>query len=219
MSFLPAKIEKLDDEEIKDYIERLYIYYLEELKTEDFKYKNCFIYHSSEPDVENKDGGFWHIITKDYLKQEQGRVGKNSKVAVVLPCKADNGMMVCIHLCQKFHDYDPYRLDEVKYQDGISVEPRFICLNRCERITWIKAIVKEAEKNPDKFKIWKKKVRGHQINTHIWYEEEDFLIVLGRWKDESKYNMITSFVTNYTGKRRQCEKDYKKYVKNNSNPI
>lgn len=40
----------------------------------------------------------------------------------------------------------------------------------------------------------------------------------GKRRDETKYNMITSFVTNYKGKR-QCEKDFAKYIKNGNNPI
>lgn len=219
MSFLPPKIQKEDSEEISDYINRLYEYYLQELKTEDFNYQGLFIYHNTEPDVENKDGGFWHIITKDFYKEDIGRVGANKRKPVDLPCKAENGMMVCDHICKKFHKYDPYRLNEVKYSDEKIADPRFICLNRCERISWIKALVKEAEVSPSKFKIWEKRSRNHQVNIHIWYEEEDFLIVLGRWKDETKYNMITSFVTNYTGKRRQCEKDFAKYIKNGNTPI
>lgn len=211
MSFLPERIYIKTDETIKEYVERLHNYYLEELKTEKFTYNNLFIYHNTEPDIDNKDGGFWHIITKDYLNQKR-RV-------VSIPCKASNGMMICTHLCNEFHSYDPYRTEEIFYNNGKKVDPRFICLNRCERISWIKPIIKESEINPNKFKIWEKRARSHQIKTHIWYEEEDFLIVLGRWRNELKYNMITSFITNYKQKRKECEKNYQKYLNNDKNPI
>ena len=213
-NFLPDKLNKNLEENIKDYIKRLYQYYLKELKTEDFSYKGIFIYHKSEPDVDGMDGGFWHLITKDYFKNEPKRVGNNSKRSISLPCLAGNGMMVCNHICREFHKYDPYRTEEIYLKSGEKAEPRFICLNRCERISWIKAIIKKAESNPEIFKIWERQ-EGNQTKIHIWYEEEDFLIVIGKWKNENKYNMITSFITNYPDKRKSCEKEYQKYINEN----
>ena len=211
MSIIPDFIEMEKNEDIEVYINRLHDYYLEELKTEDFSYEGKFIYHKSEPDVDGKDGGFWHMITKDFLDQK--------KRPVSIPCKASNGMMVCTHFCHTFQSYDPYRTKQVFRSSGQKEKPRFICLNRCKRINWIKPIIKKAESNPELFKIWKKRIRPNQVNTHIWLEEEDFLIVLGRWKDSNNYNMITSFVTNYKAKKKQCNKDHEKYLKNNYNPI
>lgn len=211
MCFLPNKMEKENNEDTRDYIDRLYSYYQIELKGQEFSYSGYFIYHKTEPVVDGKEGGFWHIITKEYLDQ--------SKNVVPLPCLAANGMMVCNHICREFQDYDPYRTQEVYYANGNKATPRFICLNRCERINWIKSIIKEAERNPALFKIWDKRYKTHQVNTHIWYEKESFIIVLSKWKQEIKYNFVTSFVTNYQRKIEQCEKDYRRYIKNGKQPI
>jgi len=214
-SFLPDMMPKKDNETTQEYIDRLYEFYELELKGADFSFQSRFVYHKTEPSVLEKDGGFWHIITKEYYEnKEKNKIAK-------LPCKDDNGFMVCTHLCKTYQEFDPYRIETIRDRAGKIVDPRFICLNRAERITWIKALIKEAEKNPEIFKIWEKKKDGspNQINTHIWYEEEAYLIVLGRWKNEEKYNMITSFVVNYKFKRQQLEKDYQRYLQNGKNPV
>ncbi|MBN2858085.1 MAG: hypothetical protein JXN63_06765 [Candidatus Delongbacteria bacterium] len=211
MTFLPDKIEKLDTETVQVYIDRLYEYYLQELKSDDFTYEGLFIYHKTQPAVDGKDGGFWHIVTKEYLDQ--------NKRPITLPCIAKNGFPVCMHPCRLFQEYDPWRTVRITYPDGKTAPPRYLCLNRCERINWIKPIIKEAERNPDNLKIWDKKYSDNQINRHIWYERQSYLIVLGRWKNESKYNLLTSFATEYNDKKSQCQKEYQRYINNGNQPI
>ncbi|MBN2771779.1 MAG: hypothetical protein JXR90_13885 [Spirochaetes bacterium] len=211
MTFLPDKMEKLSTETALEYIDRLYAYYLEELKADDFRYKGKFIYHKTQPTVDGKDGGFWHIITKEYLDKYNA--------PIILPCTAKNGFPVCMHPCRIFQDYDPFRTEQITYTNGNTAQPRYICMNRCERINWIKPIIKEAENNPANLKIWEKQYSANQINTHIWYEQKSYLIVLGRWKKEDKYNLLTSFATEYNDKKRQCQKEYQRYINNGNQPL
>lgn len=210
---VPAPIIEKNTKSIKEYIEILYKYFIEEILTDEFTYYGLRIIPAEQPNVDRKHGGFWHLITKDYLKE--------NGYSVDLPCR-DGNFPVCQHNCKKFHDYDPFRTleylpfnEEQKKND----KPRHICINRCERLSWVKAIIKMAEKNDSNIQIWEKNYRNNEVRTNIWCEEMNFLIILSKREGKNYYRLVTTFVTHYKDARARYEKEYENYLKNGKTPI
>ena len=59
--------------------------------------------------------------------------------------------------------------------EGSIEEERLLCTYRCERITYPKPIIDNS--NDECLKIWTEP-RGGEKRIHIWYEDENYLVVL-----------------------------------------
>jgi hypothetical protein len=68
-------------------------------------------------------------------------------------------------------------------------------------------------------KIWDKLHKSNTIRRHIWFEQESYIVILSKWKNETVYKFVSSFVTDYNNIRRRYEKEYQRYIRNGNQPI
>lgn len=92
-------------------------------------------------------------------------------------------------------------------QEGPSEDERIPDLRRCERITWISWMIKNATKD-DRIS-WLEEVRRSSRDVLIWLEAEDYLVVLSKRK--GYYLLKTAYLTNKPHKRRGLRKKREKY--------
>jgi hypothetical protein len=84
---------------------------------------------------------------------------------------------------------------------------RELDLRRCERITWVKQILQNL--NKDCLKIWRER-RNSKNRIVIWHEKMDFALVL---QEESKvYRLVTTFNTAAPKYRTDNNNAYKQYI-------
>ena len=75
-------------------------------------------------------------------------------------------------------------------------------LRRCERITWLRAIIEHAGSD-DRIDVWHNTLRG-EVRYYLWFDEE-YLIVLA---DRRKYfQLITAFTTEPEHTRRKLRRE------------
>lgn len=98
-------------------------------------------------------------------------------------------------------------------QEGPSEDERIPDFRRCERITWISWMIKNATKD-DRISWWEE-VRGSSRDVLIWLEaQEDYLVVLSKRK--GYYLLKTAYLANKPHKRKGLRKNRGKYWAQNA---
>jgi hypothetical protein len=92
---------------------------------------------------------------------------------------------------------------------------RELCLRRCERIEWIRAII-EHHDDPAVL-VWEKEQKTSKkttVRTHLFLEQENFLIVL----EEIKWGhyLITAIYVDNPNQKKKHLKAYKKFTNTSS---
>lgn len=87
-------------------------------------------------------------------------------------------------------------------------DERYPNLRRCERIRWPRPIIEHHEELC--IKVWENQRRG-KSNVCIWYEEVDYLVVLGRRRD---YMLLLSAYPVQPHTKRRLRREYEAYIAN-----
>lgn len=95
--------------------------------------------------------------------------------------------------------------------EGKVEEDRQPDIRRCERIGWPKPIIENNESL--ELKIWAEKRRGNK-RIHIWFEEEDYLVVL-----DDRKSYILPWTAYFIEKDHERKKLYKRWERNQGNAI
>jgi len=93
-------------------------------------------------------------------------------------------------------------------QEGLVEEKRTPDFRRCERITWIKAIIENA--NDPKIKKWQKQ-KGRHIRQLLWLEEVEYLVILENRK--THWLLITAYCTTREHTKNKLRKEYESSLK------
>ena len=81
-------------------------------------------------------------------------------------------------------------------------------LRRCERIRWVRAIIENSD-NPS-IKVWENE-RKNEKRVCLWYEEEDYLVVLAKRKG---YCILwTAYFIDKEHTKEKLRKEYEAYKK------
>ena len=92
-------------------------------------------------------------------------------------------------------------------QEGPSEDERTPDLRRCERISWISWMIRNATKD-DRISWWEE-VRGSYRDVLLWLEQEDYLVVLSKRK--GYYLLKTAYIANKPHKKRGLRKNRDKF--------
>lgn len=79
-------------------------------------------------------------------------------------------------------------------------------MRRCERLVWVRPSIENAHLPP--VLCWDYVEGDKTIKTYIWLKEEDFVIILKKYRDETR-RLVTSFYVDYPSKRRNLEMKYR----------
>ena len=94
---------------------------------------------------------------------------------------------------------------------GEKEDEREIDISRCERIKYPKVIIENF--NDAKIKCWKNK-RGRNSNILLYFEEENYLVVLS---DRGDYVLPwTAYIVNYKNQKVKLLNEYERYKKDNA---
>jgi hypothetical protein len=88
-------------------------------------------------------------------------------------------------------------------------------LRRCERLSWIRAIIE----NPEKPEVldWDYKEGDGSVKTYLWLKDLDFLVLLKKYRD-GRRRLITSYHVDYPHKRRRLQNKYMKRIEKPERP-
>lgn len=87
---------------------------------------------------------------------------------------------------------------------------RFPDLRRCERLSWVKALIEKA-RSP-KVLAWDYEEGDLTIKTYVWLKEYDFIVIMKKYPDD-KRRLITSFYVDKFYKRKDFERKYANRIK------
>jgi hypothetical protein len=97
--------------------------------------------------------------------------------------------------------------------EGKAEDERLPDLRRCERIRWPRPIIEHAD--TPIVKVWENKRKRDQ-RICVWFEEEEYLVVLARRKG---YVVLwTAYLVTRPHTRRKLQREYKAYIKANAAP-
>lgn len=101
---------------------------------------------------------------------------------------------------RKFYPPGRKHTDEGRYPD----------LRRCERLTWVKAVIENAG-SPGVL-AWDYEEGDLTIKTYLWLKNYDFTVILKKYPD-NKRRLITSFYVDKPYKRQDFERKYANRIK------
>lgn len=87
---------------------------------------------------------------------------------------------------------------------------REICLRRCERISWVKAIIENYEE--PQVLVWEKEQatsKRRAIRTYLFLEQENFLVILQELKHG--HYMVTAIYVDIPHQKRKHLKEHKEF--------
>ncbi|MCH7499999.1 MAG: hypothetical protein IH886_08320 [Nitrospinae bacterium] len=80
-------------------------------------------------------------------------------------------------------------------------------MRRCERLTWVKAIIENS--NQPEVLEWDYKEGDGSVKTYLWLKNYDFVVIMKKYRDGGR-RLITSFYVEYSHTRKNLEKKYNK---------
>jgi hypothetical protein len=108
----------------------------------------------------------------------------------------------------------PRAFSHITTEENRETKERELCLRRCERIAWIRAIIEHYE-DPVVL-VWEKEQRTSKkiaTRTYLFLKEEDFLVILQEIKHG--HYMITAIYVDNPNQKRKHLKAYEKSKKPN----
>jgi len=108
----------------------------------------------------------------------------------------------------------PQAFTHITTEENRQTKQRELCLRRCERIAWIKAVIEHA--NDPKILVWEREQKTSKrraVRTFLFLENEDFLVIL----QEIKWGhyLITAIYVDNPNQKRKHLKAYETYKKAN----
>ena len=108
----------------------------------------------------------------------------------------------------------PQAFSHITTEENRQTKQRELCLRRCERIAWIKAVIENS--NDPKVLVWEKEQHTSKriaARTFLFLEDEDFLVIL----QEIKWGhyLITAIYVDNPNQKRKHRKAYEAYKKAN----
>lgn len=136
------------------------------------------------------------IFTRDFITTTPTFRGKS-----ILHDKTDDGGK-------------PQAFTHITTEENRQTKQRELCLRRCERIAWIKAVVENAD--DPRVLMWEKEQktsRRRATRTFLFLEDKDFLVIL----QEIKWGhyLITAIYVDNPNQKRKHLKAYEAYKKAN----
>ena len=89
-------------------------------------------------------------------------------------------------------------------------EDRYPDLRRCERLTWIRALIEKA--GDSSVLAWDYEEGDLTIKTYLWLKDHDFAVIMKKYPNNSR-RLITSFYMDKPYIRKDFEKKYTKRIK------
>lgn len=148
-------------------------------------------------DVEAYIARLFELFEKDFIKTSPTFRGKK----VLYDKKDDSGK--------------PQAFTHITTEQNHQTKQRELCLRRCERITWIKAVIENAD--DEKVLVWEKEQKTSKrrdIRTFLFLADEDFLVIL----QEIKWGhyLITAIYVDNPNQKRKHLRAYAAYEKSRS---
>ncbi|HBB56780.1 TPA: hypothetical protein DEW47_03150 [Patescibacteria group bacterium] len=145
-------------------------------------------------DAEAYIARLFEIFERDFIKSSPAFRGKR----VLFDKKDDGGK--------------PQAFTHITTEENWQTKEREICLRRCERIAWIKAVIEN--ENDQKVLVWEKEQKTGKrwaTRTFLFLEEGDFLVILQEIK-HGHYLITAIYVDNPNQKRKhlKAHASYKK---------
>jgi len=136
------------------------------------------------------------VFTRDFITNTPIFQGKK----VLHDKKDDNGK--------------PQAFSHITTEENCQTKQRELCLRRCERIAWIKAVIENS--NDQKVLVWKKEQNTSKrgaVRIFLFLENEDFLVIL----EETKWvrYLVTAIYVDNPNQKRKHQKAYESYEKTN----
>ena len=108
----------------------------------------------------------------------------------------------------------PQAFTHITTEENCQTKQRELCIRRCERIAWIKAVIENS--NDPKVLVWEKEQHTSKriaARTFLFLEDEDFLVIL----QEIKWGhyLITAIYVDSPNQKRKHLKAYEAYKKAN----
>lgn len=96
--------------------------------------------------------------------------------------------------------------------EGDREDERIPDIQRCERIRWPKPVIEHSGDNS--IKIWENTRRRHEPRILLWFEQEDYLVVLAR---RSGYILFwTAYLVKQSHQKQKLENEYQAFKKANA---
>lgn len=145
--------------------------------------------------IENKAEIFWHAASIE----EKTRLD-------IQPCINDQASVLCANNCIE-------ALDAIVMENGIEREK---CIYRAVRVHWIRAIIDMYNDGDSRVKYWEKVNSNKRNRIYLRYQEAelDYLVIFDD-KSAKRVQLITGYPIFFISAKRDYEKDYNNYQKNN----
>lgn len=101
---------------------------------------------------------------------------------------------------RKFYPVEQKYIDEDRYPD----------LRRCERLSWVKALVEKADER--EILSWDYEEGDSTIKTYIWLKDYNFTVIMKKYSD-NKRRLVTSFYVDKSYIRKGFERKYENRIK------
>ncbi len=101
---------------------------------------------------------------------------------------------------RKFYPPGQTYIDEDRYPD----------LRRCERLTWVRALIENAE--APEVMAWDYEEGDADIKTYVWFKGYDFVVIMKKVRNNRR-RLITSFYVDKEYKRQDFERKYQNRIK------
>lgn len=109
----------------------------------------------------------------------------------------------------------PSAFVHITTEENRNTTEREICLRRCERISWIRAIIENCEE--PQVLVWEKEQatsKRRAIRTYLFLEQEDFLVILQEIKHG--HYMVTAIYVDSPHQKRKHLKEHKEFKEKGS---
>ncbi len=173
------------DKNIKSIIDEKYIFYLQHIKLDNIYINHENIKWKKYPLVDNYDGTFFHLISKDYINSD---------------------MACCPNLiiqCPKLFKYNPLMLDQIEEN-----KKRMICPHKIQCLY----ILKNYFSN-NKLLIWSRMEstpNGKRTRIKLLNQEKKYIVILEKRKNGAIL-FWTGYPIVYDYKLKKFEKEYLRY--------
>lgn len=104
----------------------------------------------------------------------------------------------------------PAAFVHITTEENKSTGQRELCLRRCERIAWVKAIIENH--NDSSVLVWEKDQmtsKGMATRIYLYLEQADFIVILQEIK--SGNFIVTAIYVDYPHQKRKHLKNYQKF--------
>lgn len=95
------------------------------------------------------------------------------------------------------------------HREDKETKARMPDLRRSERLAWVRSLIDHSAESS--ILAWDFKEGDGTIKTYVWLKDYDFLVIMKKYRDGGR-RLITSFYIDYSHKRRELQKKFKKRI-------